>query len=783
MQEANKNEQKIPFFRRVMRKWYVFLFSILICTGLAWAYMHFTTPLFDLTVRTDLNTDLLRLSPEEELLTPELIREALQDVSVSPSFYAYPALLPDFLLPYFSKDLYPQQPFRIVLDSSQYQLVNTPVQVKVSGENELSVKVEARNVRAYNFSTGEYSENIPQLRVEKSVRPGSTFNSAYLTFSIAALNPSAVSSFQDYSFITRPHEALAQRYLEKIKSQTDFYEGSGEVGITLKMQSDQAGKGIDLLKSVFRKLVQPSSAVDMSADSTALADYRDRISLYSDSLQSVRVQLDSLDDLVAAQSPEAAPVQQRQPSNYTWDQVSELDKQLDYLKRTRAALQEGVGVTVAPPEVVDINNSAFNQTIRRYNEVNQNIFVLEDSLPRNSPQLQGLREEFEQLSGEAKAAVNRFFDSFNATRRKMVSGLNAGTQTDRARPAQTVNPVDEQEYASLQTAFDSLDEELSLLRQEARQLEQSLQSQVASSRKDLLSGLISKVEARWPREEYIYPVAVLLGLLLPLAFIGVKSGKKPARQNQKLAHEQPGGSSKLAVLTTIPAVEHDGSLAYFKFPGSSLGRAFDDAKASLDYFHYDEIYKVIGLSSPDPEAGKTFCAMNLGASFAGEDRKVVFISADLSKPQESDYMALQGLGFTDYLTRDDVNVEQIVQSTGYDHYDYIEAGVSRLSLKQISVSRRLPRLFEELRQRYALIIVDNPDLKHRDYYKFVSKHFDINIFVLTSTRSRKLTKVEDLLEKDHVKNPYLLINESIGAEGGNSSREGGGSLIDNIFNS
>ncbi|MFP4291214.1 MAG: hypothetical protein ACLFQ0_06280 [Cyclobacteriaceae bacterium] len=788
MQEAQADQKKIPFFRRVTRKWYLFLISLILIVGLAWAYIYFAAPLYRVQVSAEVDTRLLperMLASEQEKAAPlgtQVIERALRQVDAALSYYAYPAFLPHALDDYLSTPIYPQQPLKIQIDSSQYQLVNVPVFISFNGENEITVKVQEENVRAYNFATGTFSDYIPSVSIEKTVRLGSSFESEFLTFQIA---PGQMNDFNtmlhDLRFVINPLPDMAEEYQQKIEQ--DIYVYNTTASIELAMRTDDARRSVEFLKAAYKNALMPPVSAEVPVDTASLTTYRDQILQLSDSLQQIETELADLEkDISQQQETQREPLAQS-TKNYTWNQVATLDRQLDYLKRTRSALQQGIGVTVAEPKVVGIKNESFNEVISQYNRLNEQIFTLEDSLPPRSPELMQLREEFATLSRNANEAVNQIYDSYSATRREMVDVLNNG-ENPAPVATEAAPPVDQGRLNALRAAYDSLSQNIEAIQQQEKQLSELLTRQDLAGSDISTENVISKVELLWPEKEYILAAAALLALLLPLAFIG--SGKTrnvtavPPYGPQANAH--PANTGELTVLTTIPEVEHDGSLAYYKYPESALSRSFDDARTSLDYFHYDEIYRVIGITSPLSGSSKTFCAMNLSAAFSGANRKVMYLSADLSKPQESDYFALQGLGLVDYVLREDVTLEQIIQSTGYEHHDYIEAGVTKASLKQISESPRLDELFEALKARYDLIVVDNPEIRYKDYYLSVSRFFDINLFVLRHARSKKISKVYDLLSERSLKNPYLLIDESRGSESGNSSKDGG-SLIDNIFNS
>ncbi|MGH8615800.1 MAG: hypothetical protein ACREYF_28260 [Gammaproteobacteria bacterium] len=123
---------------------------------------------------------------------------------------------------------------------------------------------------------------------------------------------------------------------------------------------------------------------------------------------------------------------------------------------------------------------------------------------------------------------------------------------------------------------------------------------------------------------------------------------------------------------------------------------------------------LILITSSGIDEGKTFLSLNLAISIAMDaDRRVILIDADVIR---SDVTKILGtgarLGLTDFLTRPDLELTDVLIQTNIEGLQILSAGNKVPSLNEYLSSKRMELLLRELGQRYRdrVVIFDSAPL-------------------------------------------------------------------------
>jgi protein-tyrosine kinase len=123
--------------------------------------------------------------------------------------------------------------------------------------------------------------------------------------------------------------------------------------------------------------------------------------------------------------------------------------------------------------------------------------------------------------------------------------------------------------------------------------------------------------------------------------------------------------------------------------------------------------RTILVCSAQPDEGKTFCAVNLALSLAGErDMEVLLVDADFPKPEVLDLLGIEakGAGFVDALADPSLDPERLVIRTDVGSLSVLPAGRYENDVPELLGSERtaqvLARLTEGRPKR--IVIFDSP---------------------------------------------------------------------------
>ena len=116
--------------------------------------------------------------------------------------------------------------------------------------------------------------------------------------------------------------------------------------------------------------------------------------------------------------------------------------------------------------------------------------------------------------------------------------------------------------------------------------------------------------------------------------------------------------------------------------------------------------------------GKTFCALNLALSIAGEvDSSVLLVDADVLRPAVLARLGLNGAGSShkgllDLLSDPGLDLSEVILKTNVPKLSVLPAGTPRLNSTELLASNSMQQLLEDISSRYAdrIVIFDTPPL-------------------------------------------------------------------------
>ncbi|MDP5148799.1 XrtA-associated tyrosine autokinase [Rheinheimera baltica] len=170
-----------------------------------------------------------------------------------------------------------------------------------------------------------------------------------------------------------------------------------------------------------------------------------------------------------------------------------------------------------------------------------------------------------------------------------------------------------------------------------------------------------------------------------------------------------------------------------------INNAFGQLSSSLKHPN------LILVSSSRPGEGKTFTSVNLALSIALEqDKTVLLVDADVLRPQVAKTLGFEsGIGLTDYLSSDDIDVQDIILSTNVERLKIIPAGRAHHLSTELLASKKMAELVDEFASRYKdrIVLFDAPPLLGVNETAVVAMMCGQALIVLEENKS-KLAEIE-----------------------------------------
>jgi len=116
------------------------------------------------------------------------------------------------------------------------------------------------------------------------------------------------------------------------------------------------------------------------------------------------------------------------------------------------------------------------------------------------------------------------------------------------------------------------------------------------------------------------------------------------------------------------------------------------------------------VTSALPGEGKTTSVCNLAIAMAAAESRVLVVEADLRRPELADLLGLErSAGLTDILAGR-AQTQQVIQRWAGGKFDVLASGPLPPNPSELLASRQLAALFDDLRSRYDVVLVDSPPL-------------------------------------------------------------------------
>ncbi len=264
-----------------------------------------------------------------------------------------------------------------------------------------------------------------------------------------------------------------------------------------------------------------------------------------------------------------------------------------------------------------------------------------------------------------------------------------------------------------------------------------------------------------PKKMVILAAALLIGLGLPFAFIYLRE----LLDNKIKSKHDLEKLSSIPVLAEIPKVLRNQNDVVQVNDLSPMAEAFRILITNTNFILPNTNRgHVVFVTSTIKGEGKTFTSVNLILTLANPNRKVIIIGADIRNPQLQRYNTdRKGLdGLTEFLYDDQVTVQSIIhQSSINPNCDVIYSGSIPPNPTELLLNGRFEALLEQLKDEYDYIIVDTaPMILVTDTF-LIADLADCTLYVTRSGYTEKalIEFVNNNVSAGKIKNAGFVLND------------------------
>jgi|KBSSwiStaDraftv2_1062776.scaffolds.fasta_scaffold00189_41 receptor protein-tyrosine kinase len=173
---------------------------------------------------------------------------------------------------------------------------------------------------------------------------------------------------------------------------------------------------------------------------------------------------------------------------------------------------------------------------------------------------------------------------------------------------------------------------------------------------------------------------------------------------------------------------------------------------------------LVMVASALPGEGKTFTAVNLVMSIAMElDTTVLLVDGDVAHPDLPNILGTRkSPGLLELLTRDDLDIDDVVVQTNIENLSVMPAGAQQLRATELLASEQMAIVLRDLSTRYPdrIIVFDSPPLLPTTEARVLASHMGQIVMVVAadSTKQNTVNLALETIERCEV--VLMLLNKA-----------------------
>lgn len=632
------------------------------------------------------------------------------------------------------QELYTDSPFRVELDSASLQQLKSAVSISIRPKN-------GHFLLSGTYQNQNFEFELKQLPTIVSTSAGKikVSRTEVLTKVDELLNK------EIFVTIYQPDRVALSMANNGITTSID--KTSDEIWLSYQSQHIQEGK--DVLNELVR--LYNRDAVEQITQSAQYSGIfiDGRLVLLEDELTDVEQRIENYKQSNELTNIEADAALFLQNNSQYYDQqiANEIQLQLiDYVAEYVKA--SGNRYSLIPdPGLAD---QGLVSVIKEYND----LLIMRDKVMQgtsdSNPTMITLNRQIDNLHASIRSGIASVKRSLQIKQRELVD------QNQILKSRLNDIPRQEREFVEIKRQ-QQVKETLYLFLLQKRE-EASLSMAVATNKARLLNAPDAPKQIA-PRSAVIMVVFLLLGLVVPIAFIFVKGLLNTSITNRS-------DVEKLTKIPILAELAHNKSTeAIFDHNSTSIANAelFRLLRAKLQFVLNAPNEKVVLVTSTQPGEGKSFVSLNLAISLSLMDKRVLLAGLDLRKPTVAKYLGVNHKeGVTSYLSGHTDDIQSLIfQLTDYPNLKVLPAGIIPPNPNELIVKQRFDDLFELLKPDYDYIILDTAPVGAVSDTYLVDRVADVCLYVTRSEYSdkRNIEFINRLDSEKTLKRIYLVIND------------------------
>jgi capsular exopolysaccharide synthesis family protein len=652
---------------------------------------------------------------------------------------------------YRFEDVYGKVPYKITIDTTYYQLINTLIKLEFTSKTSVNISIDFKdkldrtllnfhdfdklNYTAPNklfsqeFSIGKIETEF--LKIDLNLINNPQLNKAYY-LKLKDFN-TTVGHYRKLNVITAKK---GTSLIELTLKGTNKKRIVNFLNTTVKvLEKDQiaakikyAVKTKSYIDTLFRKMANSLRSIESD-----LGDFKQKQNIYNLSEEGTAI----FQDVLALD-----------------DQTQNLNDRLEYfisLKKYINSHDRFESNTIPVPAVLKMEDT----------KISKSIGVLVSKYKIREILLQTVTPEFptlKQLDAEIDLERNALLENLSMLQLETNKNLNrVKNRLNNNQYRLKKLPQREQKLLSFERKYAITEKNYNYLKQKSYEAGTAIASNVSDVKvidtaKDIGQGFIK------PNKRFNTLAGLLLALVLPLLFILLNE----FFNNKINTVEEVENNYKIPVLGVIGTKTEKTNLVVFENPKSAISESYRALRSNVQFMLKRGAQShIMLLTSSISGEGKTLTAMNLASVFALSGKKTILVGVDLRKPKIADDFNMNNkIGFVHYLINQK-KAEEVIQHTGYENLDILLSGPVPPNPSELLLSEETKNMMDHLREHYEYIILDAPPIGAVSDAQELFTYADTVLYLIRQGHTDKglLKMIETKYERKEVSNISYILND------------------------
>lgn len=769
LQNTAEEQSSINFqtiYTAFILNWKWFLLSIIICVGLGFLYLKYSTPVYNITAKLlikDDNSDKRSgggalqalesmsnlgiisnnygVENEQEILTSTTVAEqAIKDLKLYTSYYIKGNLKNTLV--------YKEQPINVDMDFEHLEKLNTPIELKITRDNN-SYKVSGTYFISEDevTSTGpfEIKKTLSQLPAIIRTQVGNltlTKNSRYqledgetLIVYLSSPRSTAHAYIKNLSVEqTSKTSSVFSIQLQgaNISRSTDYLN---QLVTCYNRQANEDKNEIAVRTEEFINDRLTKIDAELSTTDGALESYKRRNRL-------MELQLDAMTTSTNTSTYE-------QKLNEANTQISLIGSLINFANRPGNKHQ-------VLPSNVGLQDEASTSLINEYNKIALERNRLLRTASENSPVVTELTTQLDDMQASIQQALQQ-------ARKGLIIQRDAISQQLGLYNSEVTKAPEQERILTQIGRQQEVKSGLYLMLLQKRE-ENSISLAATADKAKLIEKpqFDKKVS---PKGSIIMLIALLLGLAIPSGVLYIINFFRYRIEG----HDDVANLTKLPIIADIVVASETAKsradIVVHENQNNQMEEIFRSMRTNVQ-FMLKPGQNVIMFTSSTSGEGKTFTAANLAVSFALLGKKVILIGLDIRKPRLAELFKINNYtsGITRLLTMENPDwnhiSSQILPSDVNNNLDLLMAGPIPPNPAELVSRPSLEQVITQIKQHYDYVLIDTAPVGLVTDTLQIAKLADICIYMCRADYTPKVSfnLINNLAEENKLPNLCIAIN-------------------------